>query len=147
MKLRRKALIAPAVVVTMTAAACGGDGNQGGGGGGGTQQGGQIVYGFDTPYPENLFPRIAAGNSVATAYAEIRVLPSVYKVMPDFTVKPDNELVMGEPTSEMVNGKQVVTYKINPEAVWGDGEPITAKDFEFTWRLLKSSDPAKGGCP
>ena len=149
MKFRRKmALIAPAVVLAMTAAACGGD-DTGGGGGGGEQtvQGGQLVYGFETAFPENLFPYIAAGNSVATAYAEIRALPSPFRTFPDFTIKPDTELVTGEPTSETVNGKQVVTYKINPAAVWSDGDPIDAKDLEFTWRLLKSSDPKAGGCP
>jgi peptide/nickel transport system substrate-binding protein len=138
-KLRKKtALIAPAVVLAMTAAACGGNDNGGGGGGGGgdTRQGGQVVYGFETAFPENLFPVIAAGNSVATGYAEVPVLLSPFKIMPDFTLKP-----------ETVNGKQVVTYKIRPDAVWSDGQPITAKDFEFTWRLQKSSDPKAGGCP
>src|SRR4029453_8208444 len=99
----------------MRRAACGGD-DTGGGGGGGEQtvQGGQLVYGFETAYPENLFPFIAAGNSVATAYAEIRALPYVFRTFPDSPVKPDTELGTGEPTSETVNGKQVVTYKINP---------------------------------
>jgi peptide/nickel transport system substrate-binding protein len=147
-KLRRKALIAPAVIIAMTAAACGGDDNEGGGGGGGGGvTGGQLVYGFETAFPENLFPSIAAGNSVATAYAEIRVLLAPFRTYPDFTIKPDTDLMVGEPTSETTSGKQVVTYKVNPAAVWSDGDPIDAKDFEFTWRLQKSSDPKTGGCP
>ena len=148
MKLRRKtALIAPAVIIAMTAAACGGSDDDTGGGGGGTATGGQMVYGFETAMPDNLFPSIAAGNSVATAYAEIRVLLAPFRTYPDFTIKPDTELVVGEPTTQTTNGKQVVTYKVNPAAVWSDGDPIDAKDFEFTWRLQKSSDPAQGGCP
>lgn len=148
MKLWRKsALIAPAVIVAMTAAACGGSGdNAGGGGDAGTQQGGQIVYGFETAMPENLFPYIAAGNSVATAYAEVRVLLAPFRTYPDFTIKPDTDLMSGEPTSETTGGKQVVTYKINPQAVWSDGTAVSAKDFEFTYRLLRSSDPKDGGC-
>jgi peptide/nickel transport system substrate-binding protein len=148
-KFRRKALIASAAIITMTAAACGGSDNNsgGGGGGGGGVTGGQLVYGFETAFPENLFPLIAAGNSVATAYAEIRVLPQVYRVYPDFTVKPDNDLIVGEPSTETTNGKQVITYKINPAAAWSDGDPLDAKDFEFSWRLQRSADPAKGGCP
>ena len=137
MKLWRKsALIAPAVVVAMTAAACGGG-----------KTGGQMVYGLDTAFPDNLFPLIAAGNSVATAYGEIRVLLAPFRTYPDFTIKPDNDLVVGEPTTQTTNGKQVVTYKINPKAVWSDGTPISSKDFEFTWRAQRSADPAKGGCP
>ena len=150
MKLWRKsALIAPAVIIAMTAAACGGSDDPAGGSGGGdgTQAGGQIVYGFETAMPENLFPYIAAGNSVATAYAEIRTLLAPFRTTPDFTIKPDTDLMAGEPTSETTAGKQVVTYKINPAAVWSDGTAVSAKDFEFTHRLLKSADPKEGGCP
>lgn len=150
MKLRRAALIAPAVVIAMTAAACGGDSDDGGSGGGdnsGGVTGGQLVYGFETAFPENWFPTIASGNSVATAYAEIRVLLAPFRTFPDFTIKPDADLVVGEPTTQTTGGKQVVTYKVNPAAVWSDGDPIDAKDFKFTWDLQKSSDPAKGGCP
>ncbi len=147
MKLRRAALIAPAVVIAMTAAACGGDDNDGGGGGG-TEgvTGGQLVYGFETAFPENWFPSIAAGNSVATAYAEIRVLLAPFRTYPDFTIKPDTDLVVGEPTTQTTGTKQVVTYKVNPAAVWSDGDPIDAKDFKFTWELQKSGDPKAGGC-
>ncbi len=130
MKLWRKsALIAPAVIIAMTAAACGGSDDPAGGGGGGdgTQAGGQIVYGFETAMPENLFPYIAAGNSVATAYAEIRTLLAPFRTYPDFTIKPDTDLMAGEPTSETTAGKQVVTYKINPAAVWSDGTAVSAK--------------------
>ncbi|MBA3292642.1 MAG: hypothetical protein H0T40_02625 [Geodermatophilaceae bacterium] len=58
----------------------------------------------------------------------------------------DDELLTGEPTLEEVEGKQVNVYSINPDAVWSDGTPITADDFEFTWRLQRSADPADGGC-
>jgi peptide/nickel transport system substrate-binding protein len=37
------------------------------------------------------------------------------------------------PTVADVNGKQTVTYRINPNAVWSDGQPITSNDFEYTW--------------
>ncbi|MEO9009238.1 MAG: ABC transporter substrate-binding protein, partial [Nakamurella sp.] len=37
---------------------------------------------------------------------------------------------------------QTIEYKINPGAVWSDGQPITADDFNYTWRVM---DPAQ--CP
>lgn len=37
--------------------------------------------------------------------------------------------------------KQVVTYRINPQAAWSDGTRITAADFEAQWRALNGSDP------
>jgi peptide/nickel transport system substrate-binding protein len=149
-KLRKgAALLAPAVVVAMIAAACGGSndsGGGGGGGGGGEAKGGTLVYGFETKFPANLLPAIAAGNSVATAYLEIRVLPGAFRNTPDFKVVPDNELVTSAPTSETKGGKQVVTYKLNPQAVWSDGTPISAKDFKYSWQAQRSSDPKDGGC-
>ncbi|MEW6471893.1 MAG: ABC transporter family substrate-binding protein [Actinomycetota bacterium] len=37
--------------------------------------------------------------------------------------------------------KQVVTYKINPQAKWDDGKPITVADFEAQWKALNGKDP------
>jgi peptide/nickel transport system substrate-binding protein len=41
-------------------------------------------------------------------------------------------LLTEEPTI-VTSPKQVVTYKINPAAVWSDGTPITSTDFKYTW--------------
>jgi peptide/nickel transport system substrate-binding protein len=38
--------------------------------------------------------------------------------------------------------RQVVTYRINPKAVWDDATPISAKDFEAQWKALSGSNPA-----
>ncbi|PZS11637.1 MAG: peptide ABC transporter substrate-binding protein [Pseudonocardiales bacterium] len=38
--------------------------------------------------------------------------------------------------------KQVVTYRINPKAVWYDGTPITVVDFQAQWKALGGSNPA-----
>lgn len=147
MKVRKGvALFASAVTVTMTAAACGGSDNNSGGGGGTSRSGGQLVYGYETKFPGNLLPIISAGNSVATAYMLIRVLPSPTKYTPTFEIVPDLELLTTAPTSETKNGKQVVTYKLNPAAKWSDGQPLDAKDFIYSWKAQRSSDPADGGC-
>src|SRR6266550_2099421 len=37
---------------------------------------------------------------------------------------------------------QVVTYKLNPKAVWSDGTPITEADFEAQWKANNGTDPA-----
>ena len=147
MKVRKRvALLASAAVVALVAAACGGS-DETPGGEGQTRSGGTLIYGFETPFMENWFPSIAAGNSVATAYAIIRVLPSPTKYTPTFEVVPDLELLTEAPKSEMLNGKQVVTYKLNPAAVWSDGDPLDAKDFKYSWEVQRSSDPEKDGCP
>ncbi|GAA1725166.1 ABC transporter family substrate-binding protein [Isoptericola hypogeus] len=43
-------------------------------------------------------------------------------------------------TTEVVDDKTVVTYTINPEAVWNDGSPITWKSYEQTWISNRSVD-------
>jgi peptide/nickel transport system substrate-binding protein len=48
-------------------------------------------------------------------------------------VNTPSPLMDGAPTVATTGGKQVVTYKINPKAVWSDGEPITSSDFKYTW--------------
>jgi peptide/nickel transport system substrate-binding protein len=36
-------------------------------------------------------------------------------------------------TDEVVDGNTVVTYTMNPEAKWNDGDPITWESFKTTW--------------
>src|SRR5439155_10937580 len=41
-------------------------------------------------------------------------------------------LLAGEPVLQ-ASPRQVVTYHINPQAVWSDGQPIVSHDFSYTW--------------
>src|SRR3954447_23229572 len=142
---RTAALIVAGVTGAMVLSACGG----GSGSGGGSSSGGsgRVVFGEATTWPENLFPLISAGNATSVADMEAQLLPQTYEIQPDFTVKWNQELLTEEPTSQVNGNSQTVTYKLKPEAVWSDGTPITADDFEFSWRMQRSSDPAAGGRP
>ncbi|SDF46911.1 ABC transporter family substrate-binding protein [Klenkia brasiliensis] len=143
---RGAALLATGIAGAMVLSACGGGSSSGGGGESGSSGQGRVVFGESTDFPENLFPYIAAGNATSVANLLIRVLPGPYVVEPDFSVKWDQDLLASEPELDTSGGGQVNTYVINPDAVWSDGTPITAEDFEFTWRANRSSDPADGGC-
>jgi peptide/nickel transport system substrate-binding protein len=142
---RSAVLIATGVTGAMALTACGGGSDDGGSddSAGGS---GRVVYGESTDWPENLFPLIAAGNATSVANIEAQLFPQAYEIQPDLTVAWNENFLTEEPTSEVSGETQTVTYKINPDAVWSDGEPITADDFEFSWNLQKSSDPAEGGC-
>jgi peptide/nickel transport system substrate-binding protein len=78
-------------------------------------------------------------NCAASAWGAYAMM---YQTMPrvfDFAKQGEDWVVVpsptmaGMPTVSTVNGKQTVTYPINPNAVWSDGEPITSEDFKYTW--------------
>jgi peptide/nickel transport system substrate-binding protein len=142
---RSAALIATGVAGAMALTACGGGSDSGGdnSSGGGS---GRVVYGESTDWPENLMPLISAGNATSVANIEAQLFPQAYLIQPDFSVQYDDQLLADEPTSQVNGDSQTVTYHINPDAVWSDGQPITADDFNFSWQLQRSSDPADGGC-
>lgn len=106
-----------------------------------------VVWGASARLPSNLFPIIGAGNSNATAQLEVQVLPGPFRVRPDLTIAYDEELLTAEPASVRSGGRQVVTYRLDPRARWSDGRPISAADFEFSWRIQRSADRGRGGCP
>jgi peptide/nickel transport system substrate-binding protein len=151
---KSKALIAGAAAIALALTACsssGGGGKSTGGNnsGGGSSKpagSGQLVYGESTDFPENLMPEIAAGNSTAVANIEVRLLNGPFQITPQIAYQVDPAFLTGTPSNEVVNGQQVVTYKLNPKAVWDDGQPITSADYVFTWQTLKSADPKTGGC-
>lgn len=107
---------------------------------------GTMIFGDSGPFPENLLPIISAGSATAVANILIRILPAPFRTLPDYTIGVDEDLMASVPTVEQTATGQVATYHINPAAVWSDGEPISAADFEFSWRLRRSLDPADGGC-
>ncbi|HEY8702064.1 MAG TPA: ABC transporter family substrate-binding protein [Arthrobacter sp.] len=43
--------------------------------------------------------------------------------------------------SEIKDGKQTITIKVNPKAAYNDGTPIDVKAFQNTWNILKGSNP------
>lgn len=107
---------------------------------------GTLIYGESTAFPENLMPLIAAGNSTAGGNLEVNLMRGAFNSAPSITYTPDTDQVLSA-TSTMVDGQQVVDMKLNPKAVWADGEPITSADYVFTAsKVFQSQDPKKDGC-
>ena len=53
----------------------------------------------------------------------------------------NRDYLASEPTLATTNG-QVVTYEINPKAIWYDGTPITWEDFFWQWKANNGTDQA-----
>ena len=60
------------------------------------------------------------------------VWPSPFKETADGGLVLNRELL--ESTEVTSTAPQTVVYKINPKAVWSDGEPVDAGDFVYLWR-------------
>lgn len=76
-----------------------------------------------------------AGSSWGAWMALYNTLPQAYRFEPGtggaYNYVPTS-LLTGEPTLQ-TSPKQIVTYKLNPKAVWSDGVQITAADFQYTY--------------
>ena len=74
-----------------------------------------------------------AGAAWGVYTVEALTMPRVFDFGNDnsgkYSITP---LVTEEPKLE-TTPVQKVTYKINPKAVWSDGQPITSGDFKYTW--------------
>ncbi|HEX3567296.1 MAG TPA: ABC transporter substrate-binding protein, partial [Acidimicrobiales bacterium] len=62
---------------------------------------------------------------------ETNTMPRAYDYDDTKGYVPSN-LLTG-PATLVTTPNQVVTYHINPAAVWSDGQPITSTDFKYTW--------------
>ena len=86
---------------------------------------------------------LCAGTSWGTWMVLSNTLPQAYRFVPGkggaYNYVPTS-LLAGEPTLQ-TSPKQVVTYKLNPKAVWSDGVQITSADFQYTWdQIVNGTD-------
>ncbi len=105
--------------------------------------GGELVIGAEQE-PDCADWIATCGGSIWGTYVmQIPTMPSVFqtRLVDDEWVPVPSDLVTGEPTAEVAeDGTQTVTYEINPDAVWSDGEPITSADFAYTALQIRDGD-------
>lgn len=143
----RRLLAGAALLAGVTGlAACGGStaitGTNAAGGGAATattaavaaRSGGTLVVGAEQE-PDCVDWISTCAGSIWGAYImEFQTLPTAFdtrKVGGEWKLVP-SDVLAGEPTVTQEGGKQVITYKINPKAVWSDGKPISSADFKYT---------------
>lgn len=133
----------------MIAAACGGDTDDGEGAGQTTDttatddeemvKGGTAVFGAEQEPDCVDWIASCAGASWGIWTMGAYTMPRSFDFDPKTSDLVPSELLAGEP--ELDEGPpQKVTYKINPKAVWSDGEPITSADYKYTWEQIVNGE-------
>ncbi len=120
------------------AACSGGDG--GGGGDSGTsnaiREGGTLSYAADQE-PTGFNNNTSKDNGTSVFNVVVNMFPPVFRLHPDYSVQLNKELM--DSAEQTSTGPQTIVYKIRPEAVWSDGTPVSADDFEYLWKNLNGS--------
>lgn len=102
--------------------------------------GGLLRFGVRAlPTEWNPFHADAAGTDTQRVLAPLT--PTHFALDSAGRATPDPDFILGADARH--DGSTVVTLQLNPNAVWGDGEPVTAADWVATWRWAKSADPGR----
>jgi peptide/nickel transport system substrate-binding protein len=106
--------------------------------------GGNIVVGAEQ-WPDCINPITTCSSATWYWYSVgEQVLPyaMVLNLQGNFEASP---LLVEAPTLDnggITQSPFTITYKINPDAEWSDGTPITSKDFDFTWKAIMNTTGA-----
>ncbi len=104
------------------------------------KQGGTLKWPIDS-LPANYNPNQLDGALLDAYYIVTPLLPSAFTVNAKAELEPDlNYVTSVELTSS--KPKQVVTYKLNPKAVWDDGTPVSEADYEASWKSQSGKNEA-----
>src|SRR5688500_5527219 len=156
---RISARLLAALVLTIGPLACGGARNEGapiGEGGEGpppasendinamprdrVQDGGRLTWPIES-FPVHYNYSHLDGTEADHVHTKHTLLPRIYLADASGTPFWNPDYLASEPTL-VTDPKQVVTYRINPKAIWYDGTPITWEDFHWHWRALNGSNKA-----
>jgi ABC-type oligopeptide transport system substrate-binding subunit len=137
MRLRIPLLIAAAVVVAvaLVAAGCGGGGNNEGAGaaGDGKQAASQVLKMAWGAEPPSLDPGLATDTTSSNVL--LNIMDPLVRL--DAGLEPIPALA----ESWDVDGN-VVTFHLREDGRWTNGDPVTARDFEYSWK--RTLDPDMG---
>ncbi|MFC8597539.1 MULTISPECIES: ABC transporter family substrate-binding protein [unclassified Isoptericola] len=101
------------------------------------EQGGEVTFPLTEITPQ-MNPNHSDG-SVDTARIWEWYNPQMILMSPEGEASA-NPNYLSDWTTEVKDGKTVVTYTINPKAVWNDGSPITWKSYEELWKANRSTE-------
>jgi peptide/nickel transport system substrate-binding protein len=99
-------------------------------------KGGTLTVGYEQE-PQILNSFVTGGDMMATKDVQSQVLLGLIRIKPDFSYEP----MLAEVVPDLANGGVTenpftVTWKIRKEAVWSDGQPVSADDVKFTYDTI-----------
>ena len=157
---RRLLTLAAALTLAVSVAACGGGGSkkESGASTGGKSgqsstaydinavdrdkvaQGGTLRWPLDQ-IPPNLNYNEIDGTLRDTGDVISALLPSIFNFDAESVPSVNTNYALSADLTAK-DPKQVITYKLNPKAVWSDGKPMTEADFEAQWKATNGTNPA-----
>lgn len=105
-------------------------------------EGGELVIGAEQEPDCADWIATCAGSIWGTYVMQVPTMPVAFetRLVDDVWSPVPSELMSEEPEAVMQGEKQVITYRLNPDAVWSDGTPITSADFAYTALQVRDGD-------
>lgn len=103
------------------------------------QDGGSFTWPLDS-MPANFNYYELDGLALDNHMVIAALIPSAFYHTADGTPVWNPDLLASEPEL-MTESQQVVIYRINPDAIWYDGSPITWEDFYWQWQACSGENP------
>jgi peptide/nickel transport system substrate-binding protein len=103
------------------------------------QHGGNLSLAI-SEFPSNFNPLSSDSSSDYDVEIAPATYPRAFTVGADGSRTRNTDYFTGAESAG--TNPQVVTYTINPKAVWSDGSPITWKDIYSEWHALSGADKA-----
>lgn len=102
------------------------------------RSGGTLNWAIDQ-FSTQWNPVHADGSEASTNDVMKALLPTFWRSDAGGTQTP-NKAYLVDAVSESRQGRQVVTWTLNPKAHWSDGKPISWRDIQATWHAQSGAD-------
>lgn len=99
------------------------------------RQGGTLRLPIDE-FPQQFNASHLDGSNASLSAVLGPLMPGLFDSDAKGNLTPDRDYLLS--VSVKAQPRQVVTYRLNPQARWSDGKPITWREFEAEWQALRS---------
>ncbi len=129
-------LVALLLAMVFVFTACGGDKGKETGAAGGKKSASNIIKANNTSEPGSLDPALSTGTH------DSWILDHTFEGLMKYD--KDGKLVPGMAAEkpEISEDGLTYTFKLRDDIKWSNGDPITANDFEFSWKRLADPETA-----